>query len=291
MTESRKGEIYILSEAILWSLFPVITILSFTSLKPLASLALSYLTASIFFAVILTYKKLWPQILVKQTVIDVFWGAFFISILSYFIQFIGLKYTTAGNAAIILQMEIFFSYLVFNVWKKEYLDTKHIFGAVLMLVGALILLLPKSSHVNKGDLLLLASTALSPIGNIFQQRARKTASSYTIIFLRTAISFPVILLSAFLLNQGFTLPQIGNSWWLLLINGILLFGLSKVLWLESIHRIPVVKANAITCIGPLFTIFFAYLFLHQSPTPWQLLAIIPLFFGIIIITKPNKKPL
>jgi drug/metabolite transporter (DMT)-like permease len=289
MNETRKGEIYILSEAVLWSLFPVITLLSFNSLKPLASLTLSYATAGLFFAGVLTYKKLWHEIFIKHAFLDVLRGALIIAVLSYFLQFLALKHTTAGNAAVILQMEIFFSYLVFNVWKKEYLDSKHIFGALLMLFGALVVLLPKSSHVNSGDYILLLAAALSPFGNIFQQRARKTISSYSVIFLRTLISLPIILVAAIFLRQGFSLSEIKNSWWLIAINGVFLFGLSKILWLEAIHRISVVKANAITCIGPLFTIIFAYFLLKQSPTVWQLLAILPLAIGVIILTKPTKK--
>ncbi len=288
MTETKKGELYILSETLLWGLFPVITLLSFNTLKPLASLALSSLVAAIFFACVITYKKLWHEVFNKKAFLDILWGTFFIGIVFYLLQFIGLKYTTAGNAALVSLMEIFFSFLVFNLWKKEYLDGPHVFGAILMLCGALIVLLPKSSHVHGGDFIILLSTVAAPLGNIFQQRARKTVSSYTVMFLRNALSFPVILVLAMFVGQGFSVADVSKTFWILLINGIFLLGVSKILWLEAIHRIPVVKANAINCIGPLFTLLFAYIFLKQSPTLWQLLAIIPLFFGVIIITKSSK---
>jgi hypothetical protein len=49
ISEERKGEIFIFFEALLWSLFPIVTILSLNTLSPITSLAWSTFFASIFF--------------------------------------------------------------------------------------------------------------------------------------------------------------------------------------------------------------------------------------------------
>ncbi len=289
MTETKKGEIYIFLETLLWALFPVITLLSFSSLKPLASLALSTLSASVFFGFVITKKKLWKEVFSKTARKEILLGTLFVGVIFYLLQFFGISHTTAGNAALISQMEIFFSFLVFNVYKKEYFDTSHIFGALLMLLGALIILLPKSSQINPGDIFILLSTVAAPLGNVFQQKAMKKVSSFNIMFWRNTLSFPIFFLLMFIYGQNFSGADLQKSLWLVIFSGVFLFGISKILWLEAIHRIPVVKANALNCIGPLFTIIFAYFLLKQSPTIWQLLAVLPLSLGILILTKPSKK--
>ncbi|MEN9560971.1 MAG: hypothetical protein RIQ56_244, partial [Candidatus Parcubacteria bacterium] len=101
MKEERKGELYVLFESVLWSLFPVVTVLSYSSLGGLASLAWSTFVSIFFFAGVVWYKGSWRQFfnrtLWKYIALAVFW----IGILFYGLYFFGLEYTTPGNAAII----------------------------------------------------------------------------------------------------------------------------------------------------------------------------------------------
>ncbi|MBL8030346.1 MAG: DMT family transporter [Candidatus Doudnabacteria bacterium] len=289
MTETKKGESYILAETLLWSLFPVITVISLNQLRPMFSLALSSFFAAIFFACVITYKKLWHELKERKALWDVLWGTLLLGIIYYLLQFAGLSLSTPGNAALVSQMEILFSFLLFNVWKKERIDFLHLTGSGLMLMGAAVVLLPKGSGVALGDLLILISAAVAPFGNLFQGRARKQISSYTIMFLRNAISFPVILFIAFLLGQTHSEVNTFKSLWPVIINGIFLLGISKILWLEAIHRIPVVKANAFNCIGPAFTLIYAYLLLGQRPNAFQIFSLVPISIGIYLLTRPAKQ--
>jgi drug/metabolite transporter (DMT)-like permease len=182
-------------------------------------------------------------------------------------------------------MELFFSYLLFNVWRKESFSAGHTFGALLMLAGAVIILYPKQGLVfHGGDFLVLAATACAPIGNFYQQKLRKLVSSETIVFLRSIFAIPVFFALAFALKVNPSFAAIQKSFWFLAINGIIILGVSKLLWMEGIHRISVTKANALSSIAPLFTLLFAYIFLHQSSTIWQLTAFIPLAGGLLLLT-------
>ncbi|PIR96008.1 MAG: hypothetical protein COT92_03360 [Candidatus Doudnabacteria bacterium CG10_big_fil_rev_8_21_14_0_10_42_18] len=287
LSETRKGEIAIFSQGILWSLFPIITILSYSSLSPLTSLAWSTALASVFFTVWVTVKHKWRELKHKTAMFDVLMATLFIGIFLYGLFFFGLKYTTAGNASIIALMEIFFSFLFFNIFRKECISRQQLLGAILMLLGALIILLPGFTEFNKGDALIFIAMAFAPIGNHFQQKARKKISSEAMMLIRSVITFPIILIIAKFFGETITISGLNDSIWFILINGILLLGFSKILWLEAIHRIPVTKAISLTGIEPLFTLFFAFLILKEIPTNWQLTAFVPLFFGIILLTS-NK---
>ena len=292
INETRKGELAILAEALLWSIFPVITILSFAALNPLTSLAWSTLFARLFFALVVIIKgktheifnpKIWPLI---------FLPVFFIGWMYYGLYFLGLKSTTAGNASIIALMELFFSYLLFNVWKKQHFSKAHTLGAVLMLFGAVIVLFPKQGLLfHGGDFFVLLATAFAPLGNYYQQKLRKIVSSETILFLRSLFTFPFAFLLAAVLKADTRLVLVEKYFWLLLLNGFIALGLSKLWWLEGIHRISVTKANALSVVTPLFTLSFAYIFLHQTPTVWQGLFFIPMAVGLVLLTyQKNQLP-
>ena len=157
-----------------------------------------------------------------------------------------------------------------------------------MVAGALIVLVRDFSGINTGDLFILAATLCAPIGNLFQQKAREVASGETIMFLRSALSVPFIFLLAFVFNERTSFGDVGIALPFLLINGIVVLGFSRILWIEAIHRIPVTKAQALASIAPLFTLLFAWLLLHQVPNVWQLSAVVPLILGTLLLTDHIK---
>ena len=291
LSSARKGELFLFGEILLWSTFPIITLITFGNLQALSSLALSTFFASLFFGIILTKKGLWKEAFLPGVFKQLLYPAIFIGIIFYSLNYIGLKYTTAGNASLVGLMEVFFSYLLFNVWKKENLNKSHLAGIGLMVTGAALVLLPKNSGLALGDGVILLSTAFAPLGNYFQQKLRKKISAYSIMFWRSFLSFPVILTFAFFAGQDFSAQEFYGSLWLLLLTGILLMGLSKIFWIEAIHRISVVKANGLACIRPLFTLVLAFFLLHEIPTLWQILALVPLGGGVVLLTKPAREPI
>jgi len=192
ISEIRKGESSILIQSFFSSAMPVVVILSYSTLPPMVSLLGTTLFIVLFFALVLSSKKKWKEILIPGV-----WRNFlliipFTSFGYYAFFYWGLKYTTAGNASIIALMETFFSYLLFHVWKKEEFSSKHLFGALLMLLGAATVLLPKTSPLNRGDFFILCAAAAAPIGNYFQQKVRKKISSYSIMFWRSLGALPLM---------------------------------------------------------------------------------------------------
>ncbi|MBU3978749.1 DMT family transporter [Patescibacteria group bacterium] len=289
LTKERQGEAFIFIEASLWALFPILTIISYNKVSPLISLGISTIFATVFFAIVLTVKKKWHEITNTSAFKDILLTTLFIGIFYYLLYFFGLQYTSAGNASIITKIEIFFSYLLFNIWKKDNLPPKHIAGAVLMVIGALIVLYPNLHVFKLGDLLILAAAFFPPFGNFFARRAREKVSSETIMFYRSIISSAVIFLLIFIFKNTFSYSDLKDSFIVLLIIGVFLLGLSKILWIEGIMRISVVKANALGSISPLLTLLFAWIFLRDIPTHWQLLSLIPIFFGIILLGMNGKE--
>lgn len=286
MTDERKGELFVVAGAVLWASFPVVTILSYNHLSPLTSLAWSTLIAAVFFGIIVTFKRKWHEVKNAKALKDILLASSIIGLGFYLLFFFGLKYTSAGNAAIIALTEALFSYLLFNLYHREHISKEHIWGVILMLTAACIVLLPNVTSLRIGDLLILSAAFVAPIGNFFQRRARKQVSSEFIMFGRSAVAAIGLFILIFALGEQATVMDLRQSWLVLLLSGFLLMGLSKIFWIESIHRISVTKANAVSgSIKPIVTLLLAWLILRDIPTVWQISSVIPMFFGVIFLSK------
>ncbi len=286
--EKRKGEFFVLIGSFLWAAFPVAVVMSSAQVSGLVSLAWSTVFAAVFLFLVILWRGDWSEIKNK-----IFWKytmavAFFNGVLFYSLFYIGLEYTTPGNASLIALTEILTSFVFFNLFKKEHISTEHKVGAILMFLGALIVLSNNFSHFNVGDLLIFIAMFCGPIGNHFQQKVRKIVSAEKLLLGRYVFTIPVVFLMASVIKPGTSLGFSMDSFWLIAFNGFLIFGISKILWVEGIHRVPVTKAISLSSGSPIITMFLAWVFLSQTPTVWQLTAFIPLFLGIILLTDNYK---
>lgn len=289
LSNQRQGELYVLGGLLLWSLFPIFIQISYSNTTPFTSLWVSSIFAAVFFAVLLTARKKWKELLEKQAVVYALYSTFFTGILYYLLYFLSLQYSSAGNISILALSEAFFSFLLFHVWRREYIPKEHIYGALLILTGAVIVLAPSLTTFRIGDVLIILGAAIVPMGNMYAQKARKIVSTESLMFVRGVAGALAIFLLSLVLKSNSPLQNIVASLPFLVANGLLILGLSSNFWIEGIHRIPVAKANALSAMGPLLTIFFAWLIFKTPPTAWQLVSFVPMFFGIILIGKKSDK--
>ncbi|MDO8489165.1 MAG: DMT family transporter, partial [Candidatus Omnitrophota bacterium] len=244
--------------------------------------------AAISFAIVLTVRKKWLELKNTVALKDILITTLLLGIFYYLLTFFALRSTSAGNVSIIALTEILSSYLFFQVWRKDYMSAWHKIGAVFMVIGAFIVLYPSMGNFTGGEFLILIAAIIAPIGNLFAQRARKRVSSESILFIRSFITAIFGFILVFLSKSVFSYTDIKSSLVLILINGLLLLGLSKIFWIEGIHRISVTKANALSSISPLFTLLFAWILLQNPPSVGQVLAFIPMFLGVMLLGKVNK---
>jgi drug/metabolite transporter (DMT)-like permease len=284
LSAERTGELVLLLGAIIWSVFPVLTQITYSYLGPITSLAWTTFIALIFFFWVSVVRKSWVNIFKKDILFSLLMVAAINGIFFYLLFFIGLQYTSAGNAAIVATLEIFFTYLFFNIWRKEFISFSHIVGMLLMFVSAVVILSPGLGSFQKGDLLILLAVSIAPLGNLFQKKLRTKMNSEQILFYRTLIASVFLFTYAFFVGETITVVPTA-VWPILLFSGVILFGLSKIMWVEGLHRVSVTKAISINSISPIFTIFFALVILKELPTLAQLISVPLALGGIYLLTR------
>ena len=284
MNETQKGNIYIISEMILWSLFPIISLLGLKGLPSIVSLFWVNVFAMMFFLGIMIFRRKMADFKNKQAWYYTFVSVILIHIIFYGLYFYALDKTTPTNASIIALFEIVPTYIFFQVIKKEHFLKKHILGIIFAVTGALIVLLPKAGHINYGDFIILIAVFFPPVGNWCSQQSRKIISTEATLFMRHFVAIPFLFILAILFKTPVNHFEINNVIGWLLLNGILIFGLSKIFWLEAIHRMSVTKALAINALNPIFTVFFSWLLIKDLPTVVQIFSIPFLIISILLLT-------
>lgn len=291
MREERKGELLIFVEALLWSLFPIITKFTTSSTNPLISLTITTSFSLLLFFGILLYKKKFFELKSREAVLDSCKAGVLISLIFYGLTFYGIHKTGAGSASIILQLEIVTGFIFFNLLRKEQIQKAHIYGAICMLLGGMLVLSPNIEGIRLGDLFILLAVCVTPLGNFYQRRASRTVSVETVLFVRSLVAVVVFWILALSLYGKETLQFSPKEFFWLAFNGIFIFGFSKILWLLGIQKISVTKAHAMNIISPVITVAIAFFWLQEEITKLQFLSIIPVGLGVYLLTRsvPENK--
>lgn len=281
----RVGEAYILFGTFLNAFFPIVTVVLYKLIpSSMVCLAWSMLFAALFCGGLVLLRGRGKELLHASVWYDTFMVTLCIGLGYYGFYYYGLTMTTAGNASLVSLFEVFTTFVFFNIWHREQISKYHIGGALMMLVGASIVLMPRASGFHYGDLFILAATACAPMGQYFQKRARALVSAETVTFLRSAMTAAVVFGMVYVSGVSTAMSNIPLAFGLLVISGVVFFSIQKMVFLEGIHRISVTKAIALQGLGPLVTILFAWLILHQHPTATQLISFVPLFIGVLLLT-------
>lgn len=287
MTREREGEVLMFGLSILESWFPILSIVAMSYVGALHTYMYSLVIAFLFYMAIMFKRDRFKELKNRAAYKDLLLTTFWITFLFIFI-FIGMRYTTAGNMAVIVFLQVLFSYLYFNVFGTEKMHKIHLVGAVIMSIGALIILIPHDFEFNKGDWLILIAAAASPIANLYQKRARDYCSSETILGFRTVIGFPFVALLAYYLEPSVSYEDFMSALPYIFLIATGIYVAAKLMWIEALNRLSITKLSAMLALLPVFTLIFAYLYLGEIPEFRQMMGIIPVIVGGYLITKPVK---
>ncbi len=283
-SNERKGELYAIILSLFEGFFPIFSTLCVAVLGSVYSYFYTLLIATPVLLFIQYRRRKFNELRLTDAYKDLLLTALFINLLFLSI-FIGVRYTTPANVAVIMMLQLFFSYLYFNVLGAEKMTRVHTIGAFLMISGALIILFPHEYRFNYGDLVVLVGAAIAPFANLYQKRARTKVSAVTILSFRNAAALPVLLILALTLEPFVNPLEHQEALFYVALNAILVFVIAKFFWIEALHHISITKLSAMIAFIPLFTVLFAYLILGDLPNVKELLGIIPILAGSYFITR------
>ncbi|WP_130538170.1 DMT family transporter [Thiomicrorhabdus indica] len=282
----RQGESFAAGMVFLESWFPIAAAISVVALGGLHAYFYSLLFAVVALAFWWVSRRKFSDLKNRKAYFPLAMTSLFITSL-FALTFVALQYTSAINVAIILFLQILFSYVFLGRKPGERLQVKQILGAALMTLGALLVLFPGKIDLRLGDFLVLLAAMIAPIANLYQKRAREYVSSPTVLLVRSLLALPVIYVLAWLLEDSPSFEMIQQQLPSLLFVGIMIFFLSKVLWIEAIYRLPITKVNALFAFSPLLTMLWSWWLLDQAPHWFQVLGALPIVIGAYWVSGAN----
>ncbi len=267
------------------ALFPIMAADAVTILPPFLSLLLTYIFASIMLLWLVAWQKKLHELKNKVAWKYGLYVGLLNSVAFYGFYYFGLITTSPGNAALIAQTEVIFSFLFFQAWHKEALSRSHIIGAFLIIIGAIYLLTPKTTDWNVGDILICAGMIFAPFGNHFAKLARKEVSVTTLLTMRYTASLPFLFVLTCIFEWSVGTTEIQWALKGLFLTAWLVFVLKNICWVEAIRHVTVTRILSIHGFAPFLTLLFVWILKDTEPTSTQIISGIPMLIWVLLLCR------
>lgn len=200
--------------------------------------------------------------------------------------FHGLQNSTAANASLLSNGEIIFSILLAVLFFKERIRPRG-YLAVALVVTGLVLVTTNFElsvpSVSQGNLFVVLATICWAIDNNIS-RAVATRISAAKLAQAKSLLGSVLLFAAILVTQ-IPVELVVTDIPLILILGIFGFALSLYFFLQGLRLIGTIKTILIFSLSTPIGLIFAWLFLQETITIWQILASGLMLAGIYLLTR------
>jgi len=285
LSEERKGEIFIIAEAILWGLFPIFTFQSLSSIGALTSAGLSQFLSLIVITPFALRSKTLVNTLNKEVIKPVLYSCLLIGVVFYSLIFVAGKYEDPVTISILLLFEVPATYIVLLLFGKEKVRVKQVAGSFLVLIASVMVIYKEDFSFQLTSLLVVLAVFFAPMGNYYNKVAREHVSATVFMFVRGILSTLFILLLAICFEGFPAVSDIRDSLYFIIPNGILVFGISKIFWIEGIYRIEIGKAISLNSIFPIVTMIGSFILIGTLPSTNQVFALVPAIMGVYLLTK------
>lgn len=242
----------------------------------------------------LIYKK--PLFPTKLSVTSIGILSLFQTLLQYLFFYLGLAYTTGGNASVIQGTNVFFALVISSlIFKLEKLSGKKIVGCIIGFVGVMVVSVNNISSVSfndfVGEMLILLSTISYSFSSVFMKK-------FSIKHNPTMLSSWQFMLGGFLMSVigligGGKLTHITFDGVTLLLYLAMVSAIAYSLWSILLMYNSVSKVGVCGFLTPIFGFILSVLFYDDITKIGYtvIFALILVVVGIIIVNKPDyKKP-
>ncbi len=209
-----------------------------------------------------------------------------------YIYFVGLRESTASDAALLGNGEMVFTVLIATMFFGERLGRKGYLALMLLAFGivAVITGLQFSSttldFTAPGHILILAATFLWGVDNNVTSAITERVDVARIIQIKALISGAGLFTIAFLLHE-LVVRSLSDLIYVF-IFGVFIFSGTAFLSIQSLKRLGPITTTIVFPLTSVFGLIFAYVLLREEITFLQIGSVIVILFGIYILTRPGS---
>jgi drug/metabolite transporter (DMT)-like permease len=209
---------------------------------------------------------------------------------SYQLLFInGFSLTTASTTSLIMTMTPIFIALMSAIFIRERIHWAGWLGIAISFFGLYLIIFsqgglsPLSGQNLKGNLMILVGNLFWAAYTVFSKPLLEKISALKLTSLTLAIGalFYLPFAAKEIIQQPWNSVSL-KGWGSFFYSSILAIAVSYVIWYSSVRRVGNTKTGIFNNITPVFTVFFAYLFLHERVTVQEVVGAVIILFGFYL---------
>jgi transporter family protein len=137
----------------------------------------------------------------------------------------------------------------------------------------------------------LASALLAGFRRTGEKRLLTTFDHFTLGYLMQLLSLPIGIGALFAFHQAINPFALGPDFWLLLLfDSLVFYPVNTWLFYKALKQGELSKVMPVQSLGPVVTVLFALVILHEIPSALALAAIVLIVSGLYILNLKGNKP-
>lgn len=252
-------------------------------IQPLHLNFLSYLLATFILTLyFLFFNKKNLVLLPDKKISSFFLFALFGWILADFCAVYGLKFSSSTNYSILSRLMVFVVYLLSIFFLKERMNVNKTLATIISVVGGFLVIynFKNTFKINIGDLFFLGTVFTQSISSITRQKVTKHMSSLQLTYLMFLYATIILGVITYLFDPITIMPPIG----IIVFNSVVaLVGFSLVNY--AIQKGGAVFFTLVASLLPVFTAFFSFFILRQTPFLTQIIGGLFIIISIFIFQR------
>jgi drug/metabolite transporter (DMT)-like permease len=216
-------------------------------------------------------------------------NAFFFLIIGFLVatstslNYMAVGYIDPGTASMLAQTATIFA-LGFSVfWLRERLSSVEFGGALVALVGVLIISFQPGDYLRLGSLMVLASAFMYALHAAIVKRHGGEMEFGNFFFWRVASTTAFLLVFT---SVGGQLVWPGREAWIIIIlAGTVDVVISRVLYYVALRRLRLGIHTTILTLSPVLTVLWSILLFSEQPSTQAFIGGAAVIIGVVIVTS------
>ncbi len=239
---------------------------------------LAIASAEIFIFLLLTKRLNWQMF--KQNLL------FFVSIgllvsLATILSYTAVVYIDAATASLLARLATVFG-LAFGVfWLHEKLTNVEWLGAILCIIGAVVISFQPGDIFQLGSLLVVASTLAYSLHTAIIKRYGNDLEFVNFFFFRVATTTFFVFFFT-IPTGGFAVPE-AKTWLYFLLAGTVDVVISRTLYYWALRKMRLGIHTLLLTVSPVITILWGFFLFQELPTKQAILGGMIVLSGIVAI--------
>lgn len=206
--------------------------------------------------------------------------------------YLGLLYTDASRAVILVYLSPFVVAVLAHIWLKERLTVTKVAGLVLAFLGLWLVFAGRprtyTARMLIGDVLEIAAAVLWGLTTVYIKRflAEVVHPINTFIY-QLLFSIPIMFAFAWMLEPRWVTHLSALVVGSVLFQSVVVAFLSYLAWFKLIHTYPVARLSSFTFLTPIFGVLFGVVLLGEEANFWLLLSLLFVCTGIYLINATS----